>query len=69
MAWTLGQINRDNLPTGDNEQHVLKGVIPKSPVREIRTPGSVRGLVGDGQSYRDFLTFPESSSSLSVIAS
>jgi integrase len=23
-------------------------------VREFRTPGSVRGLAGDGQSYRDF---------------
>jgi hypothetical protein len=30
-----------------------KRVFLKSPVRENRTPGSVRGLSGDWQSYRD----------------
>jgi len=30
-----------------------KRVFLKSPVRENRTPGSVRGLLGDWQSYRD----------------
>ena len=32
-----------------------KRVFTKSPVRENRTPGSVRGLSGDWQSYRDQL--------------
>jgi len=30
-----------------------KRVFLKSPVRENRTPGSVRGLLGNWQSYRD----------------
>jgi hypothetical protein len=30
-----------------------KRVSTKSPVRENRTPGSVRGLFGNCQSYRD----------------
>jgi hypothetical protein len=30
-----------------------KRVLLKSPVREFRTPGSVRGLLGNRQSYRD----------------
>jgi len=30
-----------------------KRVLLKSPVRENRTPGSVRGLSGDWQFYRD----------------
>jgi hypothetical protein len=30
-----------------------KRVFLKSPVRENRTPGSVRGLSGNWQSYRD----------------
>jgi len=30
-----------------------KRVSTKSPVRENRTPGSVRGLLGNWQSYRD----------------
>ena len=30
-----------------------KRVFTKNPVREIRTPGSVRGLSGNWQSYRD----------------
>src|SRR5690349_23285166 len=34
-----------------------KRVFTKSPVRENRTPGSVRGLSGNWQSYRDQL-FP-----------
>ena len=32
-----------------------KRVFTKSPVRENRTPGSVRGLLGNWQSYRDQL--------------
>jgi hypothetical protein len=32
-----------------------KRVFTKSPVRENRTPGSVRGLPGNWQSYRDQL--------------
>ena len=32
-----------------------KRVFTKSPVRENRTPGSVRGLSGNWQSYRDQL--------------
>ena len=34
-----------------------KRVFTKSPVRENRTPGSVRGLPGNWQSYRDQLVF------------
>ena len=34
-----------------------KRVFTKSPVRENRTPGSVRGLSGNSQSYRDQLGF------------
>ena len=34
-----------------------KRVFTKSPVRENRTPGSVRGLSGNGQSYRNQLSF------------
>jgi len=30
-----------------------KRVLLKSPVRKIRTPGSVRGLLGNWQSYRN----------------
>jgi len=30
-----------------------KRVLLKSPVRKIRTPGSVRGLSGNWQSYRN----------------
>jgi len=30
-----------------------KRALLKSPVREIRTPGSVRGLLGNWQFYRD----------------
>ncbi len=30
-----------------------KRVLPKSPVRKIRTPGSERGLPGNWLSYRD----------------
>jgi len=33
-----------------------KRVFTKSPVRENRTPGSVRGLSGNWQSYRDQLS-------------
>ena len=34
-----------------------KRVFTKSPVRENRTPGSVRGLSGNWQSYRAQLVF------------
>jgi len=33
-----------------------KRVFTKSPVRENRTPGSVRGLLGNWQSYRNQLS-------------
>src|SRR6266581_2114690 len=36
-------------------------VFTKSPVRENRTPGSVRGLSGNWQSYRDLRGKPISS--------
>jgi hypothetical protein len=35
-----------------------KRVLPKSPVRKIRTPGSVRGLPGNRLSYRDMSVKP-----------
>jgi hypothetical protein len=35
-----------------------KRVFTKSPVRENRTPGSVRGLSGNWQSYRNQLFLP-----------
>ena len=38
-----------------------KRVFTKSPVRENRTPGSVRGLLGNWQSYRDQLAFDTNS--------
>jgi hypothetical protein len=51
-----------NLTVGDSEQGesialalLRKRVFTKSPVRENRTPGSVRGLSGNWQSYRDHL--------------
>jgi len=34
-----------------------KRVLLKSPVRKIRTPGSVRGLLGNWQSYRNGCSF------------
>jgi hypothetical protein len=37
---------------------IRKRVLLKSPVREIRTPGSVRGLLGNWQFYRDRSGFP-----------
>ena len=33
-----------------------KRALLKSPVREIRTPGSVRGLLGNWQFYRDCIS-------------
>lgn len=58
-----GTDNSANLTVGDSEQGEViqaitlallrKRVFTKSPVRENRTPGSVRGLSGNWQSYRD----------------
>ncbi len=41
-----------NLPAGDSEALMRTRVSTKSPVRENCTPGSVRGLSGNRQSYR-----------------
>jgi hypothetical protein len=41
-----------------------KRVFLKSPVQENRTPGSVRGLLGDWQSYRDGRAKPQNARSL-----
>jgi hypothetical protein len=44
-----------NLTVGDSEQGsslAAEASIHESPVRENRTPGSVRGLSGNWQSYR-----------------
>jgi hypothetical protein len=48
---------RDKLQFG-GYHHLVEAEFTKSPVRENRTPGSVRGLSGNWQSYRDQL-FPE----------
>ena len=47
------------VPTGQAITLALlrKRVFTKSPVRENRKPGSVRGLSGNWQSYRDQLLF------------
>jgi len=37
--------------------HLRMRVFLKSPVREFRTPGSVRGLSGNWQFYRDGFIF------------
>jgi hypothetical protein len=37
-----------------------KRAVLKSPVREFRTPGSVRGQLGNWLFYLDFLTFKDS---------
>ena len=57
-----GTDNSANLTVGDSEQGesitlalLRRRVFTKSPVRENRTPGSVRGLSGNWQSYRDQL--------------
>jgi hypothetical protein len=42
----------------DKHSSLAARVFTKSPVRENRTPGSVRGLPGNWQSYRDQL-FPD----------
>lgn len=34
-------------------------VLLKSPVRQFRTPGSLRGLLGNWQFYRDCYAFPD----------
>ena len=52
-----------NLTVGDSDDQgesialalLRKRVFTKSPVRENRTPGSVRGLSGNWQSYRNQL--------------
>jgi hypothetical protein len=55
-----GTDSSTNLNVGDSEQGesialalLRKRVFTKSPVRENRTRGSVRGLSGNWQSYRD----------------
>jgi len=42
-------------------------VFTKSPVRENRTPGSVRGLSGNWQSYRAQLVFEASARDARVL--
>ena len=56
----LGQKDSANLPDGNSDESgnrafLRKRLSTKSPVRENCTPGSVRGLSGNWQSYRDQL--------------
>ena len=51
-----GRSTQANLPEGNSllpAMGLRKRVSPRSPVRENRTPGSVRGASGNWRPYRD----------------
>jgi hypothetical protein len=49
--------NKAQSDPSDHSSLTAEASIHESPVRENRTPGSVRGLSGNRQSYRDRLGF------------